>query len=120
LFGESGELWTGAGLVQATVHDGVHPVPLPPPLRASAVVISAIEMSAAGQDAIPGLRRLRHRVEMGPPGGLAGAAADALAVADRLCWDSLARGDIPAFTRQSQVSAELRQFGICARLLADN
>ena len=76
--------------------------------------------AAAGQDAIPGLRRLRHQVEMGPPGGLATAAADALAVADRLCWDSLARGDIPAFTRQSRASAELRQFGICARLLADN
>ena len=76
--------------------------------------------AAAAQDAIPGLRRLRHQVEMGPPGGLATAAADALALADRLCWDSLARGDIPAFTRQSRVSAELRQFGICGRLLADN
>jgi hypothetical protein len=76
--------------------------------------------ATAGPDATPGLRRLRHQVEMGPPGGLAAAAADALAVADCLCWDSLARGDIPAFARQSRVSAELRQFGVCARLFADN
>jgi hypothetical protein len=76
--------------------------------------------AATGQDALPGLRRLRHQVETSPPGGLATAASDALAEADRLCWDSLARGDIPAFARQSRASAELRQFGVCARLLADN
>jgi hypothetical protein len=76
--------------------------------------------AAAGQDSLPGLRRLRHQVETGPLSGLAMAAADALAVADRLCWDSLARGDIPAFACQARVSAELRQFGVCARLLADN
>ena len=76
--------------------------------------------AAAGQDVLPDLRRLRDQVETSPPGGLAAAASDALAVADRRCWDSLARGDIPAFARQSRVSAELRQFGVCARLLAGN
>lgn len=63
---------------------------------------------------------LRHQVETGPHSGLAMAAVQALAVADGLCWDSLSRGDTAAFTRQARASAELRQFGTCARLLADS
>jgi hypothetical protein len=58
-------------------------------------------------------------VETSSPTGLAAAAARAPAVADRICWDSLARGDTAAFARQAHASAELRQFGICARLIAD-
>ena len=44
-------------------------------------------------------------------------AARALALADRLCWQSLSRGDVTAFTRQAKASADLRQFGVCAGLL---
>jgi len=62
---------------------------------------------------------LRHQVEMGAPAGLASAALRALALADGLCWESLAQGDTAAFARQSRASAELRQFGVCARLLPE-
>lgn len=63
---------------------------------------------------------LRHEVETGPLSGLPMVAVRALAVADGLCWDSLAHGDTAAFTRRARASAELRLFGTCARLLADS
>jgi hypothetical protein len=70
-------------------------------------------------DAVQDVTRLRHQVESGPVSGLATATRRALTMADGLCWDSLARGDTEAFTRQARVCAELHQFGVCARLLAD-
>ena len=63
--------------------------------------------------------RLRWQVEAGSPAGLASAAQRALALADMMCWESLSRGDAPAFARQAKVSADLRLFGVCARLLRD-
>jgi len=75
--------------------------------------------AAAGRGPLPDLRRLRHRVETCPLTELATATTGALAMADGLCWDSLSRGDMPAFSRQACLSAELRQFGICACLLAE-
>jgi hypothetical protein len=75
--------------------------------------------TAAAPAAARRVASLRHDVETGPPGGLATAMAHALAVADDLCWESLAHGDTTAFSRQAGASAELRQFGTCARLLTD-
>ncbi len=62
---------------------------------------------------------LRYEVEGGPVTALAPAAERAIALADSLCWESLAAGDTPTFCRQAAVSAELRLFGVCARLLDD-
>jgi hypothetical protein len=64
--------------------------------------------------------RLQHEVESGPVSALDSAAKRAIALADVSCWESLTRGDIAAFGRQAQVSADLRLFGVCARLLADD
>jgi hypothetical protein len=65
------------------------------------------------------LADLRCRVETGPVTWLATELASALALADRLCWDSLSAGDIGAFARQASVCADLRLFGFCARLTDD-
>jgi len=81
--------------------------------------LQQLEAATTGREAVADVVRLRHQVETSPPSRLGAAAARALAVADGLCWDSLTRGDMAAFARQAQVSAELRQFGICARLIAD-
>jgi hypothetical protein len=43
----------------------------------------------------------------------------ALALTDRLCWDSLTGGDTAAFSRRAVVCAELYEFGICAGLLKE-
>jgi len=74
--------------------------------------------AAAGDEAVD-VARLRHEVEAGPPTGLTAAVARALAVADGMCWASLGRGDAEAFTCQARASADLWQFGICARLIGD-
>jgi hypothetical protein len=83
------------------------------------VFLQHLEAATAGQEAAADVVRLRHQVETSPPSRLAAEAARALAVADDLCWDSLTRGDTAAFARQARVSAELGEFGICARLIAD-
>jgi len=75
--------------------------------------------AVTADEAAGDVARLRHQVEMGSPAGLGVAAVRALALADGLCWESLSHGDMTAFTRQSKVSAELRLFGACARLLPD-
>ena len=64
--------------------------------------------------------RLRHEVENGgDERSRPGRGRRAIALADALCWRSLALGDIAAFSSQAGISAELRLFGVCARLLAD-
>jgi hypothetical protein len=63
--------------------------------------------------------RLRHEAETRPLTALASVAVRALALGDDLCWDSLTRGDVASFTRQSVVGADLREFSLCAGLLND-
>jgi hypothetical protein len=76
--------------------------------------------AAAGHQAAGDVTRLRHEVEAGPAAGLAAAVARALAVADGMCWASLGRGDAEAFLGQARASADLRQFAVSARLIADS
>jgi hypothetical protein len=70
---------------------------------------------AAERDALA----LRHAAETQPIPALAAVTVRALTLIEGLCWDSLNRGDIPAFTRQAAVSAELHDFGVCAGLLRE-
>jgi hypothetical protein len=62
---------------------------------------------------------LRHAAETEPVQALPSVTVRALALAERLCWDSLTRGDAAAFTRQAAVCAELHEFGVCAGLLKE-
>jgi hypothetical protein len=75
--------------------------------------------AAAGQAAARDVASLRYQVENGPVTWLAAETIRALALADRLCWDSLSRGDITSFGRQAAISADLHLFGVCARLLEE-
>ncbi len=76
--------------------------------------------SVAAPGAARDVARLRHRVETEPLTSLATTVARALALADGLCWDSLSHGNMAVFDRQAAISADLRLFGFCARLLADS
>jgi len=78
-------------------------------------VQAAATTEAAGRDAWS----LRQAVETGPVQTLGWMTVRALALTEQLCWDSLNRGDAAAFTRQAAAAAALREFGICAGLLAD-
>jgi hypothetical protein len=82
------------------------------------VRLGELQAGAADETALE-LAALRQQIEAGPPQGLSAAATQALTLADRLCWDSLWEGDVAAFCRQAEISADLRLFGICSRLLTD-
>jgi hypothetical protein len=75
--------------------------------------------SAAGAR-VQDVTRLRQQVETWPVSWLTVETIRAIALADELCWDSLARGDTRAFERQAMISADLRLFGTCTRLLDDD
>jgi hypothetical protein len=62
---------------------------------------------------------LRRAAETEPVAVLSSVTVDALALTECLCWDSLNRGDVAAFSRQAAVCAELHDFGIFAGLLED-
>jgi hypothetical protein len=61
------------------------------------ICLQRLEAVTAEREAAADVVRLRRQVETSPPSSLAAEAARALAVADGLCWDSLARGDTAGF-----------------------
>ena len=78
-------------------------------------VQAAATTEAAGRDAWS----LRQAAETVPVHALGWVTVRALALTERLCWDSLSQGDMAAFTRQAAAGAALREFGVCASLLRD-
>jgi hypothetical protein len=76
-------------------------------------------LQAATVEHAEDVARLRRQVEAMPVTWLAAETVHALMLADRLCWESLSRGDIAAFSRQAPVCADLRLFGVCAQLIID-
>ncbi len=81
--------------------------------------LERLQAVTAGNGAVQ-VAQMRQQVESCPLSRLAAALVRALALADGLCWDSLSAGDAASFDRQASVLAELRLFGICASLLADD
>lgn len=74
-------------------------------------------LQSATAGTVGDLTRLRQRVESRPAAELPAETAQALALADGLCWDSLSKGDTATFDHQAAITADLRVFGVCARLL---
>src|SRR5262245_23808178 len=79
-----------------------------------------LQAVAADEERAREVGRLRYEAERVPLTALGSVVVRALGVADRLCWDSLGRGDVLAFSRQAAIDAELWEFGICARLLEED
>jgi len=79
-------------------------------------VQAAATSEAAGRDAWS----LRQAAETVPVHALGWVTVRALALTERLCWDSLNRGDAAAFTLQAAAGAALREFGVCAILPQDD
>jgi hypothetical protein len=75
--------------------------------------------SAVNTETSAAIAALRYRGETGSRPALTDVAQSALKVADRACWDSLALGEVENFTRQSTISTELWEYGICAGLMED-
>jgi len=78
------------------------------------------QLQAATDEPDDSLTHLRHLVEDGPETELDSELACALALADRICWDSVSRGDIDAFARQAPICENLRLLGVCAGLIDDD
>ena len=83
------------------------------------MLLARLEAVATSQAAVREVAQLRRGVEIGPVTALPSMVVRALALTDRLCWDSLERGDSLAFTCQAAICAELRDFGVCAHLLEE-
>jgi hypothetical protein len=83
------------------------------------VLLAGLQAVAANQAAVRDVAQLRREAETGPVTALPFLVVRALALTDRLCWDSLERGDPAAFTCQAAICAELRDFGICAGFLQE-
>jgi hypothetical protein len=82
--------------------------------------LEAVAPHRGGRDAARDIAGLRRQAETGGVSSLGMVTHRALALADWLCWESLSSGDITAFSRQAEISADLRLFGTCSRLLEDS
>jgi hypothetical protein len=83
------------------------------------VLLARLQAVATHQVAVGDVAQLRREAETGPVTALPSLVVRALALTDGLCWDSLERGDPVAFTCQAAICVELRDFGVCARLLEE-
>jgi hypothetical protein len=81
------------------------------------LLLAQLQSATSNQACLGDVTHLRWRTETGPLAALSSIVVQALELADGLCWDSLHRGDTPAFGRQAEVCADLREFGACANLL---
>jgi hypothetical protein len=84
------------------------------------LLLAEFQAVAANQASAQDAGNLRREAETGSVSALASVAERAVELADRVCWDSLARGDAPEFARQAAICADLWEFGVCAGLLEDN
>ena len=64
-------------------------------------------LQATAGPAASEVANLRAEVETSTLAGLPSASARIMTLADRLCWDSLSRGDTAAFDQQASIVAEL-------------
>jgi hypothetical protein len=82
------------------------------------LLLADVEASSTDQASAGDAARLRHVAETLPPADLTSVVWPAMRLAERLCWDSVARGDTAAFNRQATASAKLYEFAVCADLLS--
>jgi hypothetical protein len=83
------------------------------------LLLGQLQAAMTNEPSVVQVVHLRQRAETGPRSELASVVVGALEGADWVCRDSLIRRDAAAFIRQAAVCAELREFGVCARLLEE-
>jgi hypothetical protein len=83
------------------------------------VILGELQAATASPVAAGDVTELRHEAETTPVAALPSVTGRALALTDRLCWDSLDRADTVTFSRQATIGAELYEFGVCAGLLVE-
>lgn len=83
------------------------------------LLLGQLQSAITDEASVVGVKYLRREAETGSGSALATVAVRALQVADRLCWDSITRGDSAAFVSQAAICSQLWEFGVCAGLLKD-
>ena len=84
------------------------------------LLLAQLRSVATDDGSAQDLAGLRREAETLPPTALSSVATRAIALADQICWDSIARGDAAAFSHQAEAAARLHEFGVCAQLLEDD
>ena len=83
------------------------------------VLLVQLEIVAPDEESACEFARLRAETEKASFEMLPNIALEALRLIRGLCRDSLARGDLRTLTFQATMAAELRDFAVSARLLAE-
>jgi hypothetical protein len=81
------------------------------------LLLAELQAASTDQASSGDAALLRRQAETLPPSALASVVVPAIRLAERLCWDSVTRGDAAAFNRQATASAKLYEFAVCADLL---
>jgi hypothetical protein len=83
------------------------------------LLLAHLRAVATDEESARDIDRFRREAETMPLTGLVSVAMRAMALADGMCWDSIARGDAAGFSRLAEASTRLYEFGVCAGLLRD-
>jgi hypothetical protein len=83
------------------------------------LLLAILRAVATDEESARDIDRFRREAETMPPAALASVAVRAMALADEMCWVSVARGDAVALSRLVEASARLHEFSVCAGLLRD-
>ncbi len=84
------------------------------------LLLARLQALATDETSVRDVAGLRYAAESEPLTVLTSVVVRAMALTDTLCWDSLRRGDIAAFTCQAAICGELCEFGVCAGLLEED
>lgn len=84
------------------------------------LLLAQLLAAARSESAVQDLTGLRREAETMPTSALTSVLVRAMTLADRMCWESLDRGDAGAFSRRARAAAQLHEFGVCAHLLGDD
>lgn len=83
------------------------------------LLLAQLRAAATDEASARDVDGLRREAETLPLSALVSLTVRAITHADLMCWDSVARGDVTAFSRQAAASAKLYEFGVCAGLLEE-
>jgi hypothetical protein len=81
------------------------------------LLLGQLQSAMIRKESMVAVAQLRRRAETGSGSALSSVAASALEAGDRICWDSLTRGDCAGFNRQAAICAQLWEFAVCAGLV---
>jgi len=83
------------------------------------LILGELQAAEMNEAAVRDVARLRREAETTSPVTLGPVVTQAVELIDRVCWDSLTRGEAATFIREVAICAELWEFGVCAGFLEE-